>query len=196
MRTRDIITAVLMTCIAASSCIKEKLEVTYNAQEDRIDKYINSNRIVKRTVETDDPDVTVTIEDTLRVVYNHGASRLVTAEGTGEELGPNGNVSFYYAGYTFNGSKSYSNMFATNREQTATDAKWEVTDGSYELFEMNMADDELIEGLKNGLMGVKSGEECQILFSGKYGFGKKPFGIIPANSALLYEIWVVAVSND
>ena len=61
---------------------------------------------------------------------------------------------------------------------------------------MNMADDELIEGLKNGLMGVKSGEECQILFSGKYGFGKKPFGIIPANSALLYEIWVVAVSND
>mgnify|MGYP002512817307 CR=1 FL=1 len=40
------------------------------------------------------------------------------------------------------------------------------------------------------------GEECEIIFSGKYGFGNDVFGIIPANSALLYKIWVVGVAND
>jgi FKBP-type peptidyl-prolyl cis-trans isomerase len=43
---------------------------------------------------------------------------------------------------------------------------------------------------------VKGGEECQILFTGKYGFGNKAFGIIPANSALVYKIWVESISND
>ena len=59
-----------------------------------------------------------------------------------------------------------------------------------------MAEARFIEGLKNGLRGVRGGEHCQILFSGKYGFGNEEFGIIPANSALLYEIWVEAISND
>jgi FKBP-type peptidyl-prolyl cis-trans isomerase len=47
-----------------------------------------------------------------------------------------------------------------------------------------------------GLEGVKAGEECEIIFSGKYGFGNKAFGMIPAKSALLYKIWVVSISND
>ena len=59
-----------------------------------------------------------------------------------------------------------------------------------------MTDATLIEGLRKGLIGVQPGEECEIVFSGKYGFGNEEFGIIPVNSALLYEIWVEAVSND
>ena len=59
-----------------------------------------------------------------------------------------------------------------------------------------MSDAKLIPGLKDGLLGVKAGEECEILFSGKYGFGNENFGIIPANSAQLWTIWVVGVAND
>jgi FKBP-type peptidyl-prolyl cis-trans isomerase len=55
---------------------------------------------------------------------------------------------------------------------------------------------ELIPGLKAGLTGVKGGEECQIFFSGKYGFGNESVGIVPANSALVYKIWVESISND
>ena len=66
----------------------------------------------------------------------------------------------------------------------------------YTLYETNMSDARLIQGLKDGLIGVRAGEECEILFSGKYGFGNENFGIIPANSALLYKIWVVGVTND
>ena len=54
----------------------------------------------------------------------------------------------------------------------------------------------LLEGLRNGLIGVRSGEECEIAFSGKYGFGNEIFGTIPVNSALLYKIWVIGVSNE
>ena len=35
-----------------------------------------------------------------------------------------------------------------------------------------------------------------ILFSGKFGFGNKMIGIIPANSALAYKIWVISISNE
>ena len=59
-----------------------------------------------------------------------------------------------------------------------------------------MAETDMLEGLRDGLVGVRAGEECEILFTAKYGYGNKTFGIIPVNSALLYKIWVVGVSND
>ena len=184
-------TIILLTiCILTASCVKEKREATYNNQEDKIDQYISKNMYVKHTVDG------VQKEDTLNVVYRGGSSRLITQEGIGEALKPNGTVSFYYAGYTFSGSKSYTNMFATNREATASEAKWTLTDAQYSLYTIDMRNTEIIEGLRDGLIGVKSGEICQILFSGKHAFGKKPVGIIPANSAILFEIWVEAVSNE
>ena len=172
--------------VIMTSCIKEKLETTYNSQESKIDQYINSKKYV--TIDGE--------KDSLRVVNNNGANRLVLNEGTGESLEKNGTVAFYYAGYTFNGSKSNSNLFITNHEDTAIASGWDLTDPSYEIYKINLGDVELLEGLRKGLLGVKQGEHCEILFSGKYGFGNDAFGIIPANTALLYEIWVEAVSND
>lgn len=178
--------SVLAIVMTGTSCIKEKLETTYNNQENRIDQYINQNRHV--TVDGE--------QDTLKVVYNDGSNRLIKTEGIGEELNTQGTIAFYYAGYIFNGSKSKTNLFMTNHQETALDAGWELTDESFKVYKTNMNGSDLLEGLKNGLLGVKTGEHCEILFTGKYGFGNKEFGIIPANSALLYEIWVEAVSND
>jgi FKBP-type peptidyl-prolyl cis-trans isomerase len=172
--------------LAATSCLKEKRESIYTGQESKIDQYISSNMYVKGE----------NGQDTLRVVYSGGSNRLVLQEGDGEELKADGTVSFYYAGYTFSGSKTTANLFATNHEETATAAGWKLTDADYELLTLEMKDTELLNGLRDGIIGVKSGEHSVILFSGKYGFGKKPFGIIPANSALLFEIWVEAVSNE
>jgi FKBP-type peptidyl-prolyl cis-trans isomerase len=87
-------------------------------------------------------------------------------------------------------------LFSTNHEATAVAAKWNLTDPDYNLLEINLNDARLLEGVRNGLIGVRAGEECEILFSGKYGFGNTTFGIIPANSALAFKIWVVSVSND
>ena len=180
MKLRNL--ALVFMCIASVSCVKEKLESTYNSQENRIDQYIEKNRISGT--------------DTLRVVYNGGASRLVTKEGNGPELSADGNIAFYYAGYTFSGSISNSNLFSTNHQQTATQAGWTLSEEDAKALSINMNDYKLLPGLKSGLTGVKGGEECQILFTGKYGFGNKAFGIIPANSALVYKIWVESISND
>lgn len=169
--------ALMILAFAGMSCMKSKLEVTYNKQESQIDKYLSSK--------TD-----------MRIERNGGANRLVTVEGEGEALSGNGFVSFYYAGYTFSGSFNAANMFVTNHQASAEQAGWDLTDADYAIHETNMADAKLIQGLKDGLIGVRAGEECEILFSGKFGFGNESFGIIPANSALLYKIWVVGVTND
>ncbi len=171
----------LAATVAGSSCVKEKLEETYNKQEEQIDKYITS---------------ALEKNETYSVSYNGGSSRLTTLAGEGVELGENGSVSFYYAGYWFSGSISSSNLFTTNHQETAESSKWTLTDPDYSLMEINMKDDDLLEGVRKGLVGVKAGEECEILFSGKYGFGNSTFGIIPARSALAFKIWVVGVSND
>lgn len=177
---RKTINAIIMILAVtmAASCVKTKIEGIYNRQESQIDSYLSK------------------YENDHRVVRNGGANRLVLSEGQGEELSSSGSVSFYYAGYMFSGSVSASNLFVTNHQATADQVGWELTDADYALYEINLKDTQLLPGLKDGLKGVKAGEECEILFSGKHGFGNKPFGIIPANSALLYKIWVVAISND
>ena len=175
---KNILAAICLAAVS-SSCIKEKLETTYNKQEETIDKYITSN-----------------LKEDMTVTYNGGAARLTTKHGEGEELEPGGRVGFYYAGYVFKGSISPSSLFMTNHEATAQGANWNLTDPDYEILEADLEDGKLLEGVKSGLVGVKAGEECEILFCGKYGFGNTPFGIIPANSALAYKIWVVSVSNE
>ena len=106
MKNRIFILIALLTCSLATSCVKEQLETVYNKQEEQIDKYIE--RAMLTTDEAGNPD-------TLRVVRNDGSNRLVLKEGIGEELAEDGYVSFYYAGYTFSGSVSPSNMFSRNQ---------------------------------------------------------------------------------
>lgn len=177
----------MVICASVTSCVKQQLETVYNKQEDQIDQYIN-----KRIVTTDEAGN----PDTLSVVRNDGSNRIILKEGIGEELNHDGYVSFYYAGYTFNGSVSSSNLFSTNRLETAAEVGWSAEESEYTIYEISLKDAELIPGLKNGLEGVKAGEECEIVFSAKYGFGNKPLGMIPAKTALLYKIWVVGVTND
>lgn len=174
--TIKIFTVLLL--LSLQSCMGTKLEQTYNNQESRIDSYIASKG------------------EEYRSIRNGGANRIILKEGEGEALESNGFVSFYYAGYTFSGSFNASNLFVTNRLESAQQANWELTDAEYQIYEINMADAKLTSGLKDGLLGVKAGEECEILFSGKYGFGNENFCIIPANSAQLWKIWVVGVTND
>lgn len=205
MRSKILIFAFI--CLIAGSCVKEKMETIYSKQDTQIDAYIAKARVVKRdsirldiTPNAEDPakndttKVKVEWEDTLDVAYNKGSVRLIKTEGTGPGLEEGGAVSFYYAGYVF--TSSPSSLFATNHKETAAGAGFTLTDEEYQLYEADMRNNELLEGLRNGLIGVRSGEICEIAFSGKHGFGNEIFGTIPVNSALLYKIWVIGVSNE
>lgn len=173
--------ALLMFAAVLVSCTKDRLKATYSSQENKIESFINQ--------QLQKEGVTVT--------YANGSDRVTLVQGEGDELAENGTVTFFYAAYTFTGSISASNLFATNHKQTAEDSSWGGSEeaGDFEALTLNLKDDDMIQGLKMGLKGVKGGEECYIIFSGKYGFGNKNFGTVAANSALLYHIWVSSISN-
>ncbi len=175
--------AAVISAAALLSCTKESIKTMYSTQEGWIESFLSSQ--------------TSALENA-RIVSNKGSQRLVVSEGQGQELDKDGTISFYYAGYVLKGSTiSAANLFATNNEDIAKAASWSTnSDDQFGILTLNLSETELVEGLKNGLMGVKGGEECYILFSGKYGFGKKPLGTIPANAALAYHIWVESTSNE
>lgn len=176
------ITGIFILLLTICSCSKTSLAETYNKQETRIETFIN-NEAGK--------------SEDIRVVHNNGSHCIVLKEGEGEELAVKGNLAFYYAGYIFSsGSLSASNLFTTNSKEIATGAKWNLEDEDCLPYTTTLDSKDMLPGLFNGLVGVKAGEECYIIFSGKYGFGKKQFGTVPANSALCYHIWVDTISND
>ena len=166
---------------AASSCVKANLNTIYDSQETRIESFINTLK---------------SSADTVRVERRNVSNRAVVTEGSGEMLDSGGNVAFYYAGYVFTGSISPSNLFATNHAETAESARFPLKEEDAVPVTVNLKDADICEGLRNGLYGVCGGEECYIVFSGKYGFGRKQFGTIPANSAIAYHIWVESISNE
>ena len=184
--TGKLIKGIIAACtlfIGITSCDKSALELKYADQDKRIDQYIEG--LIKQNN-----------LDSTAIVRNGGSNRIVVKEGTGEALQDGGTISFYYAGYIFNGNISKNNLFYTNSSQTAIEAGWAEEGASYDVKTMTLDKKSMVEGLYNGLQGVRAGEECMIVFTGKYGFGKKQNGIIPANSALAYQIWVESISNE
>lgn len=172
--------ACALAVFLALSCGKASREATYASQETKIASYIES----------------ATKTEGVTFVNNEGVYRVIYAEGTGEALQASGVVSFYYAAYIFTGSKSISNLIATNHKETAETAGWDTSDASrFEALTVGVAEADFVEGLKRGIIGVKADQHADVVFSGRYGFGDKIYGKVPAHSALLYEIWVVAVTN-
>ena len=167
-----------LIALLALSCTKESVRTAWSNQEASIDKFVKSQ--------------------SGEAVYRGGSVRVILQAGTGEEgLKKNGTVSFYYAGYVFGGrAPAASALFATNREETANTSGWTLSDGSYDILTVNLGEADLVTGLKNGLVGVKEGEECYVLFSSKYGFGDRTVGTIPALSPLIYHLWVESISNE
>ena len=162
------------------SCAKESRELMYAKQESLIESFLAKQNP----------------EGTLRVVHNGGTTRLVMVEGQGMELTARGKAQVYFAVYDFSsGSISASKLIATNSQDMASSAKWSLTDPVYDALELDMTDKDLLYGLREGLEGVREGEDCYILFSGKYAFGKNKTGTIPANAPLAFRIWVLSVEN-
>ena len=180
MRKFIAMAAVLM--ILSVSCTKEQRKSMLTKQESNIESFTKS--ILSKV-------------DTAYVVQHKSVTRVVVVPGQGDSL-ETGLVSFYYAGYVLSSaSLSASNLFATNSEDVAASSKWELSgENQFDILTLNIDNEDIVEGLRYGLEGVRAGQECYILFSGKYGFGKKPLGTIPANAALAYHVWVESIANE
>ena len=181
MKTKTIV-YLFLVALAFISCTGESVKLAYSNQAEKIDNY------VKKELEKN-PEK--------RAVVNNGIVRLVEVEGEGEELQEDGTVSFLYAGYDFsNFSITNSKLFATNSPDIAREAKWEISDSTL-LGEkiVSLKDNILIEGLQKGLVGVREGEECYIIFPGDRAFGENTLGTIPAYAPLAYHFWIKKIEN-
>lgn len=181
MTTRHFIIPALALLFLATSCGKDENDV-YSQQEKNIESIVNS---------LTDGNAEATVD------YLDGSVRVTVSSGDGEELRDGGTVTFKYAGYRISGSSlGAGNLFVTNDKDFAESSNWTVSDSTVfkkDTFLFN--DDNFVKGLKAGMEGVKAGDECYVLFSGKYGFGKHTTGIVPGNSALAYHLWISSVSN-
>ncbi|MCR5003608.1 MAG: FKBP-type peptidyl-prolyl cis-trans isomerase [Bacteroidales bacterium] len=180
---RKTVLAVAAIIGLAAGCSKENLETKFANQETKIETFVTNQ---------------MASNDTATVKYNGGTTILTIVPGEGDSLATDGVITFYYAGYVFNSaSVSSSNLFTTNKEEIATAASWNTSgENQYEALTVRLSEADFVKGLKNGLPGLKAGDEAYILFSGKYGFGDKVLGTIPANSALVYHVWVESISNE
>ena len=170
---------IICAALALLSC-NQQLQTTYDNQDKKIDSFISSQ---------------LSSGAAKRVYVNDGCSRVVLEEGQGpDSLAADGKVTFHYAAYTFTGSLTKNNLFDTNHPETAQSSGW--SDIATSPVTLDLKTDQVMKGLRNGLYGVKAGQECYILFNGKYGFGNKPVGTVSANAALLYHIWVQSIQNQ
>ena len=183
-----ILASVLLIAAIVPACNKEAVQQAYDKQETNIASFVGAQTKADTTA-------TVTYKDgVVRVVLHDTLKR----EGLlADTLRTGGTVSFHYAGYTLSGSSvSSSNLFATNHKATADAAGWKLSDTTaFNIMTITLGEP-LLEGLQRGLEGVRGQDECYILFSGKYAYGSRVQGTIPARSALVYHVWVNSISND
>ena len=172
----------LLALAACLSCTKQQVQASYDKQETMIESFVSTQLKTEGTY----------------AVYNKGSVRLVTTKGEGtDSLATDGVVSYYYALYRLTSSPiSSSNLISTNNADIAG-SSWSLSDeDAFDIITVKLDESGYVEGLRNGLEGVRDGQECYILFSGQYGFGDRIHGTIPANSGLVYHIWVSSISNE
>ncbi|MCF0174639.1 MAG: FKBP-type peptidyl-prolyl cis-trans isomerase [Bacteroidaceae bacterium] len=172
---------IILSILALFSCKKAQLDLTYAAQEQKIDNY------VKAQIEKD-PSYTVS--------YYEGTTRLCTVAGEGEELKPGGTVSFFYSAYAFTGSTpSTTNLIATNDTLVAKQAGFILDEDQKKIITTDIPNKDFIKGLSSGLVGVQANGEYEIMFSGRLGYGNMKYGTVPVNSAMMYKVKIGGVSN-
>lgn len=175
-----IIVSAFAAILFSTSCSKS-LEGSFNKQEENIEA------IVASLTKSQSPDT---------LTYRNGSVRVMLVQGSGEPLSKNGKVSFWYEAYRITGETLNANdLLATNSKELAESVGFPISDSTILAVKtLDLSGDGVVEGLRNGLVGVRSGEECVVLFSGRHGFRKRA-GTLPANSALAYHLLIESVSN-
>ena len=169
----------------AAACTKQSLKATYDKQSGYIEAFVQGQM---------KSDTTATLRE------NGGAYRLLlhdTLKVQRDSLREGGLVSLYYACFTLTGSSvSRNNLVATNLKEVARAAGWDLTDTTRYKLDTVRLDKNLLPGLRYGLEGVQAGDQGYILFTGKLGYEDTERGMIPAKSALAYQIWIDNVKNE
>ncbi len=190
MTVRSILLAGALVVAAFSACSKLAVKDAYNKQETYIEGFVSA-QMKKDTT------------GTTTLTHKGCAYRLTLHDTLGRDserqdsLRAGGTAVVWYACYTLRGSSlSISDLVATNDEELADSAGWDLSDKSRYHPDTLRLDGSLVRGLQDGLDGVRIKDECFVLFTGEFGFENRERGTIPAGSALAYHIAIVNIDNE
>ncbi|MDR1681600.1 MAG: FKBP-type peptidyl-prolyl cis-trans isomerase [Prevotellaceae bacterium] len=165
---------VLITAICLlGSCRSETEREAENTQAQAIDNYVNRQ-----------------LADTslhASLVINNATYRLIYKPGTGTAAGTGDSVYFSYIAYIFANSGAKT-PFDTNRDTLG------FTPPLHDNGKGIVGIDRYLPGLDDGLRGMQTGEQAEILFPASAGYGNTAVGAVPPLSALLFEVNMIKVA--
>jgi len=158
--------------IFSLSCTKSIEDERLEKDNATIEKYLNSRN--------------------LKFTKQNGVYHVIRNKGYGYRVAQGDSISFWYVGYTFG---TGGLVFDTNILEVALEISLDTSVLSLLPVVTVAGDNELIEGLRRGLLICREKEIATLLFSSIYGFGNQKVGPIPSWSPLAYDILLISVNN-
>ncbi len=116
-----------------------------------------------------------------------GLKVLIVKEGNGPEVKAGSNVAVHYVGYLANGKYFDSSVKTVAELCGGYDPRREP----YDPFTVVAGPQgQVIEGWKQGLLGLKKGTHAKLIIPPALGYGDRDMGIIPPNSTLVFDVWI------
>ena len=157
----------LRTCLLLATV----LLIAISCESEVREANINQNKYIDDYIQRQYPDN--------EIVRYEGAVRVVltdTLRGV-PSVAQGDSVYLYYAGYTF-GQNGPTGQF--------------VLDSGM----VRVGKGDLITGLDRGLVGAHLGEESLILFPARLGYGTDAVGLVPENTALMFDLVVARIKKN
>ena len=113
------------------------------------------------------------------IVRYEGVVRVVLedSQAASSAIEPGDSAYLYLVGYTF-GQKGPEKQFTLDSGM------------------VRVGKGDLIKGLDRGLIGARQGEESLILFPSQFGYGKQAVGLVPENTALMFDLLVARIKKS
>lgn len=127
----------------------------------------------------------------LSFTKQNGVYHTVRLKGVGYQVNEGDSIAFWYIGYTLNKS-----IFDTNIIKISDSLGFDTSINNFEPIKAVAGKSNFLEGINRGLLLCREGELGTILFPSIYGFGEERVELIPAWSALAYDIFIIYVKNQ
>lgn len=171
-----LLVVLLTTALLSAMCTKQEFDNLMGQKDSEIERFTQS-------YEPED------------VSYNNGVWRVNLEGGGGSEIIEKGDsIYFNYVAHLFTGRAG--TVFDTNIYEKGEEANLDLEGEYYYPLKSVVGKGKLIEGLERGLIGLSEGSHSLLIFTAKYGFGSVETSIIPKNSSLLYEVWILRVIKN
>lgn len=117
-----------------------------------------------------------------------------TVSGSGATVNKGDTLHIDYTGYLLDGT-----VFDTSFEDVAIEEDiYDEDRGGYEPIEIKYLSTGMIEGFNFALSKMEEGDVATVIIPSYFGYGNSQAGMIPANSVLIFDIYLRAVNptND